>query len=290
MSPGARLFVLIQYLWPQHARTALVHALARIRQPAIRRGLIAGFRRLYTIDLDEAVIDDPEGFDCFNAFFTRALKPGARPVAAADAAIASPCDGTVSEAGPIDGEYLLQARVPAKAYRYTLPDLLGDPNAGRDYVGGTFATIYLAPYNYHRVHMPVAGTLLGVHYLPGALFSVNGTTARAVPRLFPRNERVVCHFATALGPMALVFVGALNVGSIAIVGHGDITPRRPRRPVRFPPSEPPRHFAKGEEIGRFNMGSTVIVLLPPGQATLDPACVAGATVRVGEAIGELRHP
>lgn len=288
MGPGRRLFVLLQYLLPQHLVTALVHALARVERPAVRRALIRGFRRLYAVDLDEAAEPDADRYRSFNDFFTRALKPGARPLAPGPLALASPCDGTVSERGTIEGERLLQARLAAKSRWYTLEELLGARERALPFVGGEFATIYLAPHNYHRVHMPLAGTLSGVHYVPGALFSVNGATAASVPRLFARNERVVCSFDTAAGPLAVVFVGALNVGSIGLVGYGDVTPRRPRRAASLAPPVPAPHFLKGAELGRFNMGSTIILLLPPGAVAWLPRFAAGAAVRMGEAIGECR--
>ncbi len=288
MDPGRLLFVLLQYLLPQHLVTAVVHWLARIEQPAVRRALIRGFSRLYAINLDEAAEPDAEGYRSFNAFFTRALRPGARPLGGGPLALASPCDGTVSERGSIDGERLLQAQLAAKSRWYTLEELLGGRERALPFVGGEFATIYLAPYNYHRVHMPLAGTLTGVEYVPGALFSVNGATAATVPRLFARNERVICSFDTAAGPLAVVFVGALNVGSIGLVGYGDLTPRRPRTALSLPPPSPPPHFLKGAELGRFNMGSTVILLLGRDAVAFLPRFVAGASVRMGEVIGECR--
>jgi len=288
MGLGRRLFVLLQYLLPQHLVTALVHWLARIETPAVRRALIAGFRRLYAVDLDEAAEPDADRYPSFNAFFTRALKPGARPLAAGALALASPCDGTVSERGSIDGERLLQARLAAKSRWYTLEELIGSRERALPFQGGEFATIYLAPHNYHRVHMPLAGTLTAVHYVPGALFSVNGATAATVPRLFARNERVVCSFDTAAGPLAVVFVGALNVGSVGLVGYGDLTPRRPRVAQGFAPPSPAPHFLKGAELGRFNMGSTIILLLPAGAVAWLPRFAARASVRMGEAIGEWR--
>ena len=288
MDPGRRLFVLLQYLLPQHLVTAVVHWLARIERPAVRGALIAGFRRLYAVDLDEAAEPDAARYLSFNDFFTRALKPGARPLASGGLTLASPCDGTVSERGTIDGERLLQARLAAKSRWYTLEELLGTRERALPFVGGEFATIYLAPHNYHRVHMPLAGTLTAVHYVPGALFSVNGATAASVPRLFARNERVVCTFDTAVGPLAVVFVGALNVGSIGVVGYGDLTPRRPRAALTLPASAPAPHFLKGAELGRFNMGSTIILLLPAQAVAWRPRFAPGLPVRMGEAIGECR--
>ncbi|HUO94743.1 MAG TPA: archaetidylserine decarboxylase [Steroidobacteraceae bacterium] len=285
---GRRLFVWLQYLLPQHLLTALVHRVTRSERPAVRRALVRGFRRLYAVDLDEAAEPDAERYASFNEFFTRALKPGARPIAPGPLTLASPCDGTVSERGAIEGERLLQARLAAKSRWYTLSELLGDPARAAPFAGGEFATIYLAPHNYHRVHMPLAGTLTSVHYVPGALFSVNGATAATVPRLFARNERVACLFDTAAGPLAVVFVGALNVGSIGLVGYGDLTPRRPREALSLPPPPSLPGFLKGAELGRFNMGSTIILLLARGAVAWLPRCVAGGTVRMGEALGECR--
>ncbi len=290
MALQTRAFIALQYLLPQHALTALVHAATRMQVPAVRRALIAGFRRLYTVDLAEAVAADPDAYASFNDFFTRALRPGARPIASGARTLSSPCDGTVSERGAIDHDRLLQARLAAKNRWYTLGELLVDDTLAQRFVGGEFATIYLAPHNYHRVHMPLAGTLTGVHYVPGALFSVNGATAASVPRLFARNERVVCTFDTANGPLAVIFVGALNVGSISLVGFGDLTPRRPRRAVSLPPPQPAPHFLKGAELGRFNMGSTVILLMPAGSVAWSTDFVPGSPVRMGVAIAQCRAP
>jgi phosphatidylserine decarboxylase len=288
MSVGGRVFAALQYALPKRAMTALVYRLARSRRPWLARGLIAGFSRLYALDLAEAAEPDPRAYPSFNAFFTRALRPGCRPLPTGRAALVSPCDGTVSECGTLAGDRLLQARLRAKSRWYTLAELLGDDPGAADFAGGEFATIYLAPYNYHRVHMPLDGTLQSVRYLPGELFSVNRATAALVPRLFARNERVVCRFATEAGPLAVVFVGALNVGSIGLVGYGDLTPRRPRRAASLPPPSPAPHFLKGAELGRFNMGSTVILLLPRDAVAWLPAFAPAKAVRMGEAIGVCR--
>lgn len=291
MGVGARLFILFQYLVPQHALTALVYRLARIERPGVSRALIAGFRRLFpTIDLAEAAEPDPAAYPSFNAFFTRALRPGARPVADDPAALVSPCDGAVSQRGTIDGDQVLQATLEAKARTYTLAELVGSRERATPFIGGEFATIYLAPFDYHRVHMPLAGRLTGVHYIPGALFSVNATTAAAVPRLFARNERVVCLFDTTAGPAAVIFVGALNVGSVSLVGFGELTPARERRARSLDLPAEPIVFGKGDELGRFNMGSTVILLLPRGEVSWHPAFAPAAVVRMGASIGTLATP
>jgi phosphatidylserine decarboxylase len=287
LSVGARLFVALQHVLPQHAITGLVYRLARIRTPWLKRLLIRGFLQLYTVDLAEAANADPESYATFNEFFTRALRPGARPPCTGERDVASPCDGTVSQRGTIAAEGLLQARLVAKSHSYSLESLLADPVLATEFVGGEFATIYLAPYNYHRVHMPLAGRLRAVRYVPGKLYSVNAATALGVPNLFARNERVVCLFDTQAGPMAVIFVGALNVGSVGLVFAGDVTPTRPRRGRLLDIPAEPLVLERGAELGRFNMGSTVIVLLPRGSCTWDPSFLPGRPVRLGTAIARL---
>lgn len=287
MSPGARAFVALQHVLPQHAITAFIHALARVRTPWLKRALIAGFLKLYAVDLSEAAAADTAGYATFNEFFTRALRPGVRPLAVDERAIASPCDGTVSQRGTIDGARLLQARLVAKSHWYTLEALLADPALAGEFVGGEFATIYLAPYDYHRVHMPLSGRLRAARYVPGRLYSVNAATAAAVPGLFARNERVVCVFDTVAGPLAVIFVGALNVGSVGLVWAGDVTPTRPRRGRLLELPAEPLTLARGAELGRFNMGSTVILLLPKGACIWADGFEPGRKVRLGSAIGTL---
>ena len=279
-------FVLLQHLLPQHTISRLVHAATRSRVPRFKNLLISAFMRGFRPDLADAEQPDPLAYESFNAFFTRALRPGARPVSQAADAIASPVDGTVSELGGIDGNRLLQA----KGRHYTLEALL----AGRDdwvrrFRGGSFATIYLAPYNYHRIHMAVPGVLRETWFVPGRLFSVNRQTADGVANLFARNERVLCFYEHENLSHALVMVGALNVGSIETPWHGEIAPRRPRRLARVAPRRdaPPLSLARGDETGRFNMGSTVVLLFPPGRAAWRDDLRAGSVVRMGEAIGRL---
>ncbi len=279
-------FVLLQHLLPQHALSRLVHAAARSRAPRFKNLLISAFVRGFRPDLADAERPDPLAYESFNAFFTRALRPGARPVAQAPDAIASPVDGTISALGGIDGNQLLQA----KGRHYTLDALL----AGRDdwvrrFRGGSFATIYLAPYDYHRMHMAVPGVLRETWYVPGRLFSVNRRTVDGVANLFARNERVMCFYEHGDLSHALVMVGALNVGSIETPWHGEIAPRRPRRLSRIAPAPaaPPLQLERGDETGRFNMGSTVILLFPPGRAAWRDDLQAGQVVRMGEAIGRL---
>lgn len=283
---GARLFVALQHVLPQHAATAIVHRLARSRSPLVSRLLIRSFMRSFRPDLSEALEREPAGYASFNDFFTRALAPNTRPLAADPAAIVSPVDGTVSQIGVIDRGRLVQA----KGHDYTIEALLAGGAWVERFAAGRFATLYLAPWDYHRIHMPHAGTLRAAWYVPGQLFSVNELTARCVPGLFARNERVICVFEDGSLPFAMILVGALFVGSIATVWHGEVTPRRPREHMELRPREDaaPLHRERGEEMGRFNMGSTVILLLPPGTVTWIPALAPGAKVRMGQALGHLR--
>ena len=281
MSSG-RAFVWLQYLLPQHALSRLILRATRVRTPWFKNALVRGFRKLYAIDMTEAAQGDPFGFGSFNEFFTRSLKPGVRTIAADLSAIACPVDGTISEAGIVEGESLLQA----KGRRYTLTELLAAQPWARNFEGGSFATIYLAPFNYHRVHMPLRGQLKETVYVPGRLFSVNAATASHVPKLFARNERVLTLFDTAFGQVALVMVGALNVGSMATVWAGDITPAARRVITRLPPQDV--SLEKGEELGRFNMGSTVILLFQRDRARWHAQVRAGAIVRLGQSLGSLQ--
>jgi phosphatidylserine decarboxylase len=281
MSSG-RAFVWLQYLLPQHALSRLILRATRVRTPWFKNALVRGFRKLYAIDMTEAAQGDAFGFGSFNEFFTRALKPGARTIAADLSAIACPVDGTISEAGTIERESLLQA----KGRRYTLTELLAAQPWARNFEGGSFVTIYLAPFNYHRVHMPLRGQLKETVYVPGRLFSVNAATASHVPKLFARNERVLTLFDTAFGQVGLVMVGALNVGSMATVWAGDITPAARRVITRLPPQE--LSLDKGEELGRFNMGSTVILLFQRDRAHWQAELRAGASVRLGQSLGSLQ--
>jgi phosphatidylserine decarboxylase len=277
-----RLFVWFQYVLPQHALSRLVLHATRVRAPWFKNLLVRGFLRLFSIDMRDAVQADPLAYGSFNEFFTRALQPGARAVAAEPNAIACPVDGTISEAGEIDGDTLIQA----KGRYYTLAELLAAQGWAGNFAGGSCATISLAPYNYHRVHMPVRGNLLETVYVPGRLFSVNAVTASRVPRLFARNERVLTLFDTAFGQVAVVLVGALNVGSMATVWAGDITPAARRVITRLPPKQVA--LDKGEELGRFNMGSTVILLFQKDRARMSAGVRAGSRVSLGQSLGSLQ--
>ena len=276
-------FATLQYVLPKHALSRVIYAVARSESRWVRNTFLRIFLGNYTLNMAEAVQPDPFAYRSFNDFFTRALRSGARPIDADNDAIVSPVDGTVSQCGQLEDDLLLQA----KGHRYSLQDLLGgDAAAVEIYRGGSFACIYLAPYNYHRIHMPYAGAARGNLYVPGDLFSVNATTVRAVPRVFARNERLICDFATPLGRMAVILVGALFVGSIETVHCGEVNPppRGRKAPVRIATGVG-RQFAKGEELGRFNMGSTVVLLFERNRIAWDRTLVADATVQLGRPIG-----
>lgn len=274
-----------QYLLPHHILSRGMHALTRINGGALAHAAMRGFIRRFNVDMSEAVHEDVKHYRNFNAFFTRALKPDARPVDMADEAVVSPVDGIVNRAGEVREGRILQA----KGIDYSAEELLGDASLAEPFMHGEFATLYLAPRDYHRIHMPCDGTLIEMLHVPGRLFSVNALTARKVPRLFARNERVVCLFDTPLGKLALVAVGAIFVGSIETVWAGEITPpagRRIRR-WRYGPGEPAGEvkLKKGDELGRFNMGSTVILLTEPGAVDWGDHLRPDNVMRMGMRIG-----
>jgi phosphatidylserine decarboxylase len=283
-SIAGRAFVALQHLLPQHLLSRLIGRIARARTSWIRVPLTRWFVRHYRPELSDAVNADPLAYPSFNAFFTRALRPGARPVANGTGVIVSPVDGCISASG-----LSAQGRIfQAKGQDYSLASLLaGNEALAAKLRDGPFMTIYLAPFNYHRIHMALAGKLVGAWYVPGRLFSVNGTTAALVPGLFARNERVILEFAGERGPHAIVLVGALFVGSMATVWHGDIEPGRAGGVVPLPLPAAQAWLEAGAELGRFNMGSTVILLLPQGAARWDDSMVESQPLRLGERIGRL---
>jgi len=287
-SLGARLFVWLQYLLPQRALSRLAWHVTRSRWAPLKNFLIGRFVRSFRPDMSEAEEPSPLRYRSFNEFFTRALKPQARRIDPDPRIIVCPVDGTVSAIGRITGARLLQA----KGRSYSLAALLaGSAQQSARFDDGSFATLYLAPYNYHRIHMPCEGTLQAAWYVPGRLFSVNAVTAAAVTGLFARNERIVCVFDDAPQGFALVLVGALFVGSMSTRWHGDVTPAARRRPAILAPKlNAQLALAKGEELGRFNMGSTVILLLPKGAAEWLPGMSAGSRVEVGLALARRTPP
>jgi phosphatidylserine decarboxylase len=278
-----RAFVGVQYLLPQHFISRLTHIATRVTIPPWKNFLIEKFMKHFAVDLSEAQQSDPRAFASFNEFFTRALRPEVRPIDETPGTIVSPVDGTVSAAGRIEDQQLVQA----KGRRYTLEALLAGNHALVEiFRGGEFATIYLAPFNYHRIHMPVAGKLTATVHVPGRLFSVNAATAAQVTDLFARNERVICAFDTECGRLALILVGALNVGSMETVWTGEIAPSSHRRPTVMNAPLSPVELARGAEMGRFNMGSTVILLCERGRVRWLDWLREGAQVRLGVRIGE----
>ncbi len=278
------LFVGLQYLLPKHWLTAVIWRIARIRNKTVKNFLITRFASLYKVDLEEVLLDVPDGFANFNEFFTRELAPGERPIDNDNDIIVSPVDGTVSVAGPILDDTILQA----KGIDYSLDDLLAtDLEEARAYIDGQFATIYLAPYNYHRIHAPLDGKLVAARYVPGDLFSVNEATVARVNGLFRRNERLIMHFDTRRGPAVLIFVGALNVGSMSTPWTGEIRPQMTGVVEDLDLSSAPTDINKGDLLGWFNMGSTVILLLPNGVCEWDEEMTPGETLQMGEAIGRL---
>lgn len=282
-----RLFVAMQHVLPQHFLSRLVLRLARVRLRPVKNLLIRNFVRGFRPNMSEAAQPNPLLYPSFNAFFTRSLCHGARPIDIDPSVLTCPVDGTISQIGRLEGSRILQA----KGHNYTLESLFdGSPEWASRFTGGTFATLYLAPYNYHRIHMPLAGTLRAAWYVPGSLFSVNAVTASAVSGLFAKNERVVCVFEDGARAFAMVLVGALFVGSIATVWHGDVTPRSPRRRVdlALDASRAPLRLSKGAEMGRFNMGSTVILLLQPDMIDWLPKFVPGTKIEVGRMLARLR--
>ena len=282
-----RLFVAMQHILPQHFLSRIVLRVTRIRFRPIKNLLIRSFVRSFKPKMSEAAQPNPLQYESFNAFFTRALNHGARPIDIDPTVLISPVDGTVSQIGRLDGSKIIQA----KGHDYTLEALLdGAPEWAQRLKGGNFATLYLAPFNYHRIHMPIAGTLRAAWYVPGDLFSVNAVTAAAVPGLFARNERVVCVFEDGPRAFAMVLVGALFVGSISTIWHGDVAPRSPRTRIDLPLDSlrTPLKLNKGAEMGRFNMGSTVILLTPPDVLDWLPRYTAGAVVEVGRMLARLK--
>jgi phosphatidylserine decarboxylase len=276
-----RLAVLPQYLLPKQALTLLAGRFASWQGGAVTQWAIRRFIARYGVDMGEAAQPDTAAYASFNAFFTRALRDGARPMAQAD--LVCPVDGAISQFGPIHGDQLFQA----KGHHYTSTALVGgDAALAARFQNGHFATLYLSPRDYHRIHMPCAGELTRMIHVPGELFSVNPTTARGVPGLFARNERVVCVFEGASGPFVLVLVGATIVGSMATTWHGVVNPPRPGelREWRYAPGQV--SLQQGEEMGRFLLGSTVVMLFPAGPLQFNPSWAPARSLRMGEAMAE----
>ena len=276
-----RLAVLPQYLLPKQALTTLAGKFASARLGGLTTSVIRWFVARYNVNMAEAANPDIASYTSFNDFFTRALKPGARPLAQAD--LICPVDGAISQFGPIAKDQVFQA----KGHTYSTTALVGgDAAAAARFDNGHFATLYLSPRDYHRIHMPCAGELTRMVHVPGDLFSVNPTTARGVPGLFARNERVVCFFESAQGPFVLVLVGATIVGSMATVWHGQVNPPRTGvlRQWDYAPGQV--SLQKGDEMGRFLLGSTVVMLFPQGPLQFNPQWSPTRPIQLGEAMAQ----
>ena len=277
-----RLAVLPQYLIPKQALTALAGKFANARAGNVTTGVIRWFVKRYGVNMAEAANPDIASYASFNEFFTRPLRDGARPMATgAHADFICPVDGAISQFGRIEKKQIFQA----KDHRYSTTALVGgDANLAAKFDDGSFATLYLSPKDYHRIHMPNDGRLTRMIYVPGALFSVNPTTARGVPGLFARNERVVCVFESARGPFVLTLVGATIVGSMATVWHGIVNPPRTRAVREWNYSDQNITLKKGDEMGRFLLGSTVVILWPKDVLQFNPSWQAAGAIRMGEAM------
>ncbi len=278
--------VALQYLLPHRALSRLVYWATRWTWRPWKTFLIARVIRSYGVDMTQARVEDPGAYPTFNAFFTRALKPDARPQPVDPGAIACPADGRISQIGAIATDANGHGRLfQAKDFDFTAAELLGSETAAQPYAGGSFVTVYLSPRDYHRVHMPLAGTLRETVHIPGRLFSVAPYSVNAVPRLFARNERLVCHFDGDRGPFAVVMVGAMLVSSVETVWGGLEIPPYAGAITRKNWRERALRLERGMELGRFNMGSTVIVLVPSGRVVWDEALAPEDAVRMGQSIG-----
>ena len=288
--PGAGLVDYLkawpQYLLPGHALSRVMHALTRSSSVVMRVWFMGWFARHFRVDMSLAQQPELKAYPSFNAFFTRAIRPEARPIVSAAKALACPVDGAVSQAGLIRDGRIFQA----KGRDYSLLQLLGgDRQWAERFENGSFATIYLSPRDYHRIHMPLTGTLTAMTHVPGRLFSVNPATTRAIPGLFARNERVVAYFDTEAGPMAMVLVGAIFVASIETVWAGEVSPPAGKQVRHWQyTSGEPQVLEKGQEMGRFNMGSTVILLFGPEAVKWADTLSPGTSVCMGQHLGELQ--
>ncbi|MGB2260691.1 MAG: archaetidylserine decarboxylase, partial [Porticoccaceae bacterium] len=282
---SAELFVALQRVLPKHFLSRLIARAAESKQPWLKNMLISRAIKAFNINMQEAASDNLDDYENFNAFFTRALKPGVRPIDKGQTSIVSPADGAISQAGPISKNRILQA----KGIDYSVSRLLGDSSQARFYQDGSFATIYLSPKDYHRVHMPAAGKLLSSRYIPGELFSVNDKTAQALPGLFARNERLVCEFESPeLGRFSLIFVGAMLVAGIETQWSGFEQPG-PGTVRETDHCSDALQFAKGDEIGRFKFGSTVILLFPQQSIDWSQKIEPYAVVQMGEEIALMNN-
>ena len=283
-----RLRVQPQYFIPQHFITSLVYRISRCEIPWFKNNLIKLFIRVFDVDMSLASDPDPESYASFNSFFTRELSAKARPIRLDNQSILCPVDGAVSQVSLIDQNNNTDTIIQAKGKSYTLKDLLVKDRLVKIFSGGAFATLYLSPKDYHRIHMPMSGQLSRMIYVPGHLFAVNSHTVRAVDLVFARNERVINIFNTDIGPMAMVMVGALNVSSMETVWAGQITPAKNRDINDTKYLDDEVQLKQGQEMGRFNMGSTVILLFPKDVIEWTAGMVAEKHIVMGENIAHVR--
>lgn len=277
-----KLFIALQYIIPQHLLSRMAGWLGETSISWIKNPFTNWFVQQYGVNMSEAAIEDPTAYESFNAFFTRALKEDARPIDGESNSIVSPADGAISQLGDIKNGRIFQA----KGQDFSLTELLGgDIDIAKPFMGGKFATVYLSPKDYHRVHMPLSGKLKSMIHVPGDLFSVNTTTAENVPRLFARNERTVCIFDTDIGPMAVVLVGAMIVASIETVWAGQTTPLKREIKTTHYPQNDKIELQKGEEMGRFKLGSTAVVLFAKDAMDWDEDYLAGSETVMGKKFG-----
>lgn len=282
----SKFFAWLQYLVPQHLISRITGRLAECRIGWIKNQLIKAFIKRFNVDMSEALHEDPTAYVNFNDFFTRELKPDAREILADPSQLVSPADGAISELGQLQHGQLMQA----KGINYSLTRLLGgDLEKAQPFMGGSFATIYLSPSDYHRVHMPLQGRLQETIYVPGKLFSVNQATADNVPGLFARNERLVCFFETPAGPMALILVGAMIVAGIETVWDGQVAPLARKVTLRNFNDPQPIVLEKGQEMGRFKLGSTAILVFGPDAVEWREDLKNGTKVKLGEALAKLKN-
>jgi phosphatidylserine decarboxylase len=283
MNHRAELFVALQRLLPKHALSRLIAKAAESQRPWLKNALIERAIASFDINIDEAESSDLDDYKNFNSFFTRALKEGVRPIDGDAKAIVSPADGAVSQAGPINHQRIIQA----KGSDYSASRLLGNSQQAKSYENGSFATIYLSPRDYHRVHIPTAGKLLSTRYIPGDLFSVNDQTAQALPNLFARNERLVCEFESEIGNFVVVFVGAMLVAGIETVWGGYETPG-PGAIRETDYSDRDLNYTKGDEIGRFKFGSTVVMLFQEDKISWQDSLMPQTDIQMGEKIAAVK--
>ena len=280
LSKKQKFLKFLFYVLPHHAVSRVVYLITRLHGPQVKP-MIRWFVKKYGVNMDDAEESDIGYYQTFNEFFTRELKNNIRPLVPGDNTLACPCDGKVSQAGPIRAGAIMQA----KGRAYSVLELLGgDRNMAAEFADGQFATIYLAPHDYHRLHMPLDANLVRMIHVPGRLFSVAEWTVQEIPRLFARNERLACYFETAAGPMVMVLVGAINVSAIETVWSGPVVPPRARKISEFDYSHTRKEIGKGAEMGRFNMGSTVI-LLTASKVQWLPHIEPGYAVKMGQLIG-----